>query len=74
MRSDYEEVNHDAYLHHYQFRQDGDIMKMSAKQPRVIDKALPHGKKKNVLYYFADPELKYHRSFQVSSLKEDRKS
>ena len=49
-------------------------MKMSAKQPQVIDKALPHGKKKNVLYYFADPELKYHRSFQVSSLKEDRKS
>ena len=70
MRSDYEEVNHDEYLHHYQFCREGDKMRMFLTKPQVVDRALPHGRKKNVLYYFADPQLHYNRSFQVKDLKE----
>lgn len=74
MRWDYEAVDHDRYLHHYQFTSEAGHMKMSVKKPKVVDMQLPSGTRKNVLYYFADPQLHYYRDFKVSDLEGGKKT
>lgn len=66
IRSDYETVDHDRYLHHYQFKKSDDEMVMDTKKPTVIQGELPRGKKEDILDYFTDPNLHYNRSFKIN--------
>ena len=66
MRSDYEEVNHDHYLHHYDFKLRDGEMAMTIRKPTVTTMPLPAGKKENVIRYFTDPALEYNRAFKVN--------
>ena len=66
MRSDYEEVNHDHYLHHYDFKLRDGEMAMTVRKPTVTKMPLPAGKKENVIRYFTDPALEYNRAFKVN--------
>lgn len=73
IRKDYETVDHDHFLHHYQFRKDGSDMVMSIKRPVVTKIALPTGSKENIMEYFTDPALNYSRSWKISFNQEDAK-
>ena len=66
IRKDYEQVDHDHYLHHYQFQLKEGAMNMSAKAPTLLRPEVPHGRADNILSYFTDPRLNYSRSFKIS--------
>lgn len=66
IRKDFEQVDHDHYLHHYQFRLENGNMEMSVKKPVVTKTALPTGTRENIMQYFTDKDLNYSRSWKIT--------
>lgn len=66
IRLDYPEVDHDRYIHHYQFRKHGKLMEMTTCKPTITKMQPPSGKAKDIIAYFTDPNLNYDRSFKIN--------
>ena len=62
MRSDYPRVDHDHFLHHYDFRYCGGNLEMSTRMPMAAKAPLPSGQKGDIIQYFTDPDLHYSRN------------
>ena len=63
IRADYPAVDHEQYLHHYDFRCKGDSLSVSIRKPAVTKLSLPRGRAENILAYFTDPKLAYSRDY-----------
>jgi len=66
IRQDYPEVNHDQYLHHYQFKRRGEEMEMTTCKPTITKMQPPSGLSEDIISYFTDPQLNYDRSFKIN--------
>lgn len=61
IRKDYPAVNHDEYLVKFVHSIEDGQMTTRTRKPVVSKLALPTGTRENVISYFLDPELDYHR-------------
>ena len=62
IRSDYPRVDHDHFLHHYDFHYCDGILEMSTRTPMAAKVPLPSGQKEDIIQYFTDPDLHYSRN------------
>ncbi len=66
IRQDYETVDHDRYLHHYDFKKEGDRMVMKRRKPTITTMPAPTGTKETIFDYFKDKSLNYDRRFKIN--------
>ncbi len=61
IRKDHPQVDHDHYLVKFVHHGEGGRMVTETRTPICTKLALPKGQRENVISYFLDPELNYHR-------------